>query len=211
MKKTLVLAGIVVLTAMTLMASDTQAQSPWFGLYGSVAYPSGYLQDIADNGYGGGLGIGAFVAPNVLVKGMVGYYDFGSKDVLGVANIDGAYIPLEIGSNFYFWPSQFLRPYLTLHGGWFVASGDFRDSAFGMGGGVGLEIPLGNSGLGLQIEPNYNVIFRGTRYRYDYYYYDDYYDDDKENHEYWTINIGLTFNIRPPSLAEQLKLEPPRR
>ncbi len=210
MKKMLTLADILLLTVLTLAASDAQAQTPWFGVHGSAVFPGGYLQDVASDGYGGGFGVGALVAPNILVKGMVGYYDFGSKNIAGEADINGAYVPLEIGSNFYFRPLQFFRPYLTLHGGWFVASGDFRDSDFGTGGGIGLEIPFGNSGLAFQIEPNYNIVFgsNNNRYECDYGYCRDV---SSENYEYWTIDFGLTFNIRPPSPADQLQLEPPRR
>jgi hypothetical protein len=63
-----------------------------------------------------------------------------------------------------------------------VASGDFDDSAFGMGAGLGLEFVLGSPGTSLFIEPNYNIIFQ-----------------DEDDEEYFGIHLGLAFNLSPPS------------
>ena len=181
MKKTLALSSFVVLSFLALAASDAKAQYPWIGIHGSAVFPSGYLKDVADNGYGGGFGIGAYVNPNIVVKAMASYHGFGSKTILG-QEVDGAYIPLELGANFYLGFPGAVRPYITTHGGWYVASGDFKDSEFGMGGGLGLEFSLGDPGMNLFIEPNYNIIFQ-----------------DYDNEEYFGINFGLAFNLSPPS------------
>jgi hypothetical protein len=182
MKKICLLASsLVILSALTLAASDASAQYPWIGIHGSAVFPSGYLKDIADNGYGGGFGIGAYVNPNVVVKAMASYHGFGEKTVWG-EKIDGAYIPLEVGANFYLGVPGAIRPYLTTHAGWFVASGDFKDSEFGMGGGLGVEFQMGDPGTKLFVEPNYNIIFQ-----------------DEDNEEYFGINVGLAFTLSPPS------------
>ena len=181
MKKTGIFAGVIVFSILIFAASNVSAQYPWIGIQGSAVFPSGYLKDIADNGYGGGFGIGAYVNPNVVVKAMASYHGFGSKTVLG-QEVDGAYIPLEVGANFYLGFPSTVRPYITAHGGWFVASGDFKDSEFGMGGGLGLEFQVGDPNTRLFIEPNYNIIFQ-----------------DDENEEYFGINFGLAFTLSPPS------------
>ncbi len=169
---------IVVLFSIFAISVSTHAQVTTVNIYGAGFFPGGYLQDVATEGYGGGLGIGMFLNPNFLMKATASYHNFGSK-----AGIHGAYAPLEIGTNVYLGYPGGIRPYLALHGGWYVASGDFRDSNYGFGGGVGLEIPLGGMGTSLQIEPGYTIVDR----------------DDDRNHEYWTINIGIAFTLRPPS------------
>ncbi len=181
MKKTLTVVTCMVVAVMILVVSNAQAQYPWIGIHGSMLFPSGYLEDVADDGYGGGLGIGAYVNPNIMVKAMASYHGFGSKTVLG-KEVDGAYIPLEVGANFYLGFPGALRSYITAHGGWYVAGGDFRDSEFGMGGGLGLEFALGGPGTSLFVEPNYNIIFQ-----------------DYDNEEYFGINFGLAFTLSPPS------------
>lgn len=181
MKKILTVVSCLLVAVMSLASSDAQAQYPWIGIHGSAVFPSGYFEDVADDGYGGGFGIGTYVNPNIVVKAMASYHGFGSKTILG-REVDGAYIPLEVGANFYLGYPGMVRPYISAHGGWFVASGDFKDSEFGMGGGLGLEFALGDPGMSLFVEPNYNIIFR-----------------DIENDEYFGINIGLTFNLSPPS------------
>ena len=181
MKNTLAVASCVVAIVIILAASDAKAQYPWIGIHGSAVFPSGYLKDVADNGFGGGFGIGAYVSQNVVVKAMASYHGFGSKTVLD-QEIDGAYIPLEVGTNVYLGFPGTVRPYLTAHGGWFVASGDFKDSEFGMGGGLGLEFQVGDPNTKLFIEPNYNIIFQ-----------------DYDTEEYFGINFGLAFTLSPPS------------
>ena len=185
MKKILMYTSLFVAAITMAISSPAQAQYPWIGIHGSGVFPTSYLSDIAENGYGGGLGIGTFVNPNILVKGMVSYHGFGEKTVLG-QEIDGAYVPLELGANFYFGFPGTVRPYITAHGGWFVASGDFRDSEFGMGGGLGMEFTLGDAATRFFVEPNYNIVFQ-----------------DHENEEYWGINVGLSFNLLPPSPIQQ--------
>ncbi len=180
MKKSFIVPMIVLCAVVTLAASNVYAQYPWIGIHGSGVFPTGYLDDKADNGYGGGVGVGMFVNPNVLVKAMASYHGFGSRTVSG-QEIDGAYIPLELGGNFYLGYPGGIRPYFTAHAGWFVASGDFEDSEFGMGGGLGLEIPIGDPTTRLFVEPIYNIIFQD------------------ENEEYWGINFGLSFTLAPPS------------
>ena len=181
MKKILIYNSLLAMIMMMAFSSQAQAQYPWIGIHGSGVFPSGYLSDVAENGYGGGLEIGTFVNPNILVKAMASYHGFGAKTVLG-KEIDGAYVPLELGANFYFGFPGTVRPYVTAHGGWFVASGDFKDSEFGMGGGLGLEFAMGNDATRFFVEPNYNIVFQ-----------------DYDNEEYWGINVGLSFNLTPPS------------
>ena len=180
MKKILLLSSLIFTMILSLAVHDAHAQYPWLGVYGGGTFPTGNFSDIAGNGYGVGFGIGSFVNPNILLKAMASYHSFGAKTVFG-QELEGAYAPLEHGANFYLGYPGGIRPYLDVHGGWFVASGDFKDSEYGMGVGLGLEIPLGGPTTALFIEPGYNIIFH----------------DVKE--EYWTINVGFTFTFAPPS------------
>lgn len=187
--KKLVLA---VMMSLALLTNSASAQYPWMSVYGSGVFPSGEFDDFVDNGFGGGVGLGMFVNPMMLVKATASYHKFGDEDISGIT-LDGGFAPLEVGTNLYLGYFGTMRPYISLHGGWYVATGDFEDSAFGLGVGPGLEIPLNSPNTTLFIEPTYHIVFP---------------DDDEalfgdENLEYWGIHFGMTFSFAPPSPIQQ--------
>ena len=183
MKKLTIIGAFMMMFALAPLAAHAQyVQYPWLGLWGCAAFPTGDLADTSDNGGGGGLGVGMLVNPMVLLKATASYHRF-SDDNATSGTIEGAFAPLEVGSNLYFGYLGALRPYVSLHGGWFVAAKDFDESDFGIGGGPGIDIPIGDGNKSIFIEPNYNIVF----------------GDNDENIEYWTINIGFSFAMTPPS------------
>ena len=185
MKKILIISMSLLLAVMVFSSSHAYAQYTWIDIHGSALFPTGSFDHKADDGFGGGIGIGTYVNPNVVLKATLSYHGFGVRTVLG-EEIDGSYIPLEVGGNFYLGYPGFVRPYLTAHGGWFVAGGDFEDSAFGLGGGLGMEFSLGDPTTKLFIEPNYNIVFQ-----------------DNEDEEYWGINVGISFSLSAPSFQDR--------
>ena len=184
MRKILSLAVLVGL--MFAAAPAAQAQYAWMSLQGGGVFPDGEFEEIAENGWGGGVGLGLFVHPMVLLKANASYYSFGSKTFLG-EDIEGGYAPFELGTNLYLGYFGNIRPYATVHGGWYVATGDFDESEFGLGFGPGLDIPLGSPNTSLFIEPSYNIIFRDEDNRLD------------EDIEFWGLQIGFAFTMLPPN------------
>ncbi len=154
-----------------------QVQGMTMSLLGSWLYPTGNLSDIAEDGWGGTFSLGANVGPNAVAKFMISYHDFGVKKYTSRGDIDGGFVPLDLGFTAYLGYPGGIRPYVTGYGGWYIATGDFRDSSFGLGGGFGLDIPLGSPQMSLQIEPSYRVVFRDL------------------TDEYLLINVGLAFNL----------------
>ncbi len=182
MRKLLSLVALVGL--MFAAAPAAQAQYTWMSLQGGGVFPNGDFDDVADNGLGIGAGLGVFINPMVLLKGTASYYSFGEED-----DFEGGYAPLEVGTNIYLGYFGNIRPYATLHGGWYVTTGDFDefDSAFGLGFGPGIDIPLGTPNTSLFIEPSYNIIFN---------------DDDNgfgEDFDFWGLQIGVSFTMLPPN------------
>lgn len=154
-----------------------QTQGMTMSFLGSWLYPTGNLSDIAEEGWGGTFSLGANVSPTAVAKFMVSYHDFGSKQYTSRGEINGSFLPLDLGFTAFLGNPGRIRPYVTGYGGWYIATGDFSDSAFGLGGGFGLDIPLGSPQLSLQIEPSYRVVFREV------------------TDEYLLINVGLAFNL----------------
>ena len=154
-----------------------QIQGMTMSLQGSWLFPSGHLDDIAEDGWGGTFSLGANVSSNAVAKFMVSYHDFGVEKYTTLGDIDGGFVPVDLGGTLYLGYPGGIRPYLTGYGGWYIATGDFNDSRFGLGGGIGLDIPLGDPQMSLQIEPSYRVVFRD------------------EADEYFLINVGLAFNL----------------
>ena len=158
-----------------------QIQGMTMSLQGAWLYPTGNLDDIAEDGWGGTFSLGANVSQNAVAKFMVSYHDFGVEKYTTLGDIDGGFVPLDLGFTAFLGYPGGIRPYLSGYGGWYIATGDFNDSNFGLGGGIGLDIPLGSPQMSLQIEPSYRLVFRD------------------ELDEYFLINVGLSFNLSAAS------------
>ena len=185
LKKALITLSLLLVLTTSSAFVDAQVPNSWIGLYGTGLFPVGDCDEEADNGIGGSVQGGVFLNPNVLVKGMASYHGFGEETLALGGQYEGGYAPLEIGTNLYLGYPGGIRPYATMHTGWYIATGDFEESAWGVGAGFGIEAPIGISGAILHLEPNYNYVFADS--------------DNLEDREYWSLNFGVSFTFWPPS------------
>jgi len=186
MKKALFLVIVLSVT----VAGSTGASAGMKGNYQlsvpvSVVGPTGDLSDVATTGWGIGFGIGYWITDGWLVNGSFAYHDFGEKSIIQGVKVNGAVFPIELAVAYYFMKDSAYRPYVTFRAGYMNYQKDFREQwALGEKNapsnslGVGVAFPRGEYGQVLiYVEPDIYATYA------------------EETYYYWTVNLGISWNI----------------
>lgn len=164
MKKMLL---VLVILAFAFSMNTTFAQGKnYLGIGANLALPMGSFGDAAGMGFGGSASFEMTFTPNITGIVTAGYLKFGGKD-FGFFSYDYSDIPIMAGIKYYFTPGI---PFYAIgqigfnffnanasYTGPFGISATSSSTEFGLGLGVGYEVPVGMNGA-IDLTGMFNII-----------------------------------------------------
>jgi hypothetical protein len=164
MKKTL-----IVLFALFIAVSVTNAQKINLSVGGELAMPMGTFGDAAGIGFGGTVRGEYPINDQIVGIADVGYLMWGGETIdlggLGEITTDYSAIPIQVGAKYYFDKGFYGLAQVGLHMFTFDAtskitflgtptesSSSVSESKFGVGVGAGYELPLGGGALDINVK-----------------------------------------------------------
>lgn len=161
------LLSVLVILAFSFAMNNTFAQGKnYLGIGANLAIPMGSFGDAAGMGFGGSASFEMSFTPNITGIVTAGYLKFSGKD-FGFFSYDYDAIPIMAGIKYYFTPAtpfyaigqigfQIFNANATYSGPFgFDVSGSSTE--FGLGLGVGYEVPVGMSGA-IDLTGMFNIV-----------------------------------------------------
>jgi hypothetical protein len=183
----LILAGTLILVPLAAFGGPPIPMTPGaleFSATGGASVPFGDFNSYAEPGFGVG-GQGAFyVMPNLALGGSIFYNSYGVDEIFDGLNMDVSIWELTGHGKYLFMPGPF-APYAKGSVGVFrsrleAAGVSSSVNDLGLGGGVGAQLRLPASNIGLFVEGMSYVVFT-----------------EVENTTYYAVRAGINYYVNP--------------
>lgn len=193
---------LTMLSVISLNSPFARAQKSHFSVSISPVIPLADLNENANWGIlSGNINYNYDLTGRISWSISAGYNKFGSKtvtvDLITQSNYVShlAYIPLTSGFQF-FLNNKKTRFYVVAKGGYYFPAGDFEESSWGISPGGGIQIPLSDRSIKIDISLIYNRVFGSTTNEFTAYskYGGSVTVQTSYNYtSYMAINLGITF------------------
>lgn len=174
---------LVPVVAVIMLASPLFA-GMGIGAFGNVSIPMGDFGDAAGTGFGGGAKFFYGALPNMKMVAEACYTTFGEKEEIEGEDWSFSIIPIVAGIDYNLMPGP-MSVYVGVGGGLYMLGVKYdgesdSESKFGIYGGLGMELPIGES-MTFDANVKFNHIFT-----------------EEEATQYLGINAGINYYFPMP-------------